>query len=159
VIMDVPSELRDELHDAYVSGQRRSVRAMEQAHAARQDEMPPELRGLPWHDARVIMWEEDQLLAQRPAQSGPAQSPSPSPERRPRRRAAQRQQQQQPPPPPPRRRAPSRRTTAPPPPPPPTRSQRRARREAAPAPARPVRMRGPSGLGPPRPRRSRRNNA
>ncbi|CAH0366687.1 unnamed protein product [Pelagomonas calceolata] len=147
VIMDMPSELRDDLQRQYESAQRRSVRAMEQAHAARQDELPPELRGRPWDDVEVIMWEEDQLLGRRAAQSGPAQSPSPSPERRPRRRAAQRQQQQQqqPPPPPPRRRDRSSQRRAPPPPPPPTRSQRRARREAAPAPT--------------RPRRSRRNNS
>ena len=69
-----------------------------------------------------------------------AQSPSPSPGRRPRRRAAQRQQHSPPPPPQRRRARPSQRRD-PPPPPPPTRSQRRARREAAPPPARPRRSR------------------
>ena len=52
---------------------------MEQAHAARQDELPPELRGRPWDDVEVIMWQEDQLLGRRAARSGRAQSPSPSP--------------------------------------------------------------------------------
>ncbi len=140
VIMDMPSELRDDLQRQYESAQRRSVRAMEQEHAARQDELPPELRGRPWDDVEVIMWQEDQLLGRRAARSGRAQSPSPSPERRPRRRAAQRQQHSPPPPPQRRRARPSQRRD-PPPPPPPTRSQRRARREAAPPPARPRRPR------------------
>ena len=140
VIMDMPSELRDDLQRQYESAQRRSVQAMEQEHAARQDELPPELRGRPWDDVEVIMWQEDQLLGRRAARSGRAQSPSP--ERRPRRRAAQRQQPPPPPPPQRRRDRPSQRRAPPPPPP---RPQRRARREAAPAPTRPRRSRRNAG--------------